>query len=175
MQNFDSKAKLNIPKTTISVGGMTCAACVRRVESALKTLGGVSDAAVNLATGRATIIHNQEWAGVEEVKKVISEAGYEFLGVADVTLDDPVEAARRKEIKELKTKFIVGVVLSVIIFAGSMQNWFPLLRNIHRQVMLYCLFVLTTPVVFWVGSRFFSGAIKAAMQKTTDMNTLVAV
>jgi Cu+-exporting ATPase len=145
------------------------------VESALKTLGGVSDAAVNFATGRVTIIHNPEWVGVEEVKKVISEAGYEFLGVADVTLDDPVEAARKKEIKELKIKFIVGVVLSVIIFAGSMQSWFPLLRSIPRQVMLYCLFVLTTPVVFWVGSRFFSGAIKAAMQKTTDMNTLVAV
>ncbi len=164
-----------LDKTTISVGGMTCAACVRRVESALKTLGGVSDAAVNFATGRATIIHHPEWVGVEEVKKVISEAGYEFLGVADVTLDDPVETARKKEIKELKIKFIVGVVLSVIIFAGSMQSWFPLLRSIPRQVMLYCLFVLTTPVVFWVGSRFFSGAIKAAMQKTTDMNTLVAV
>jgi Cu+-exporting ATPase len=42
-------------------------------------------------------------------------------------------------------------------------------------VMLLCVFVLTTPVVFWVGSRFFAGAIKAARQKTTDMNTLVAV
>ena len=41
--------------------------------------------------------------------------------------------------------------------------------------MLYCLFVLTTPGVFWVGSRFYVGAIKAAKQKTTDMNTLVAV
>ncbi len=41
--------------------------------------------------------------------------------------------------------------------------------------MLLFLFLLTTPVVFWVGSRFFTGAIKAAKQKTTDMNTLVAV
>ncbi len=37
------------------------------------------------------------------------------------------------------------------------------------------MFFLTTPVVFWVGSRFFIGALKAARQKTTDMNTLVAV
>ena len=172
---IEKSTEAGLDKTTISVGGMTCAACVRRVESALNTLGGVSDAAVNLATGRATIIHNPEWAGVEELKKVISEAGYEFLGIGDVTLEDPVEAAREKEIRELKIKFIVGVVLSVIIFAGSMQHWFPLLRSIPRQTMLFCLFVLTTPVVFWVGSRFYVGAVKAARQKTTDMNTLVAV
>ena len=41
--------------------------------------------------------------------------------------------------------------------------------------MLITLFLLTTPVVFWVGSRFYTGAIKALKQKTTDMNTLVAV
>lgn len=162
-------------KVTLNIHGMTCAACVRRVESALKTPDGVSDAAVNLATGRATIIHQQEWAGVEELKKVVSEAGYEFLGVADVTIEDPVEAARKREIEDLKIRFIVGVVLSVVVFIGSMQNLFPFLRSIPRQFMLLCLFVLTTPVVFWVGSRFFSGAIKAARQKTTDMNTLVAV
>ena len=172
---LDRSTEGNLDKTTISVGGMTCAACIRRVESALTTVDGVSNAAVNLATGKATIIHRPEWAGVDELKKVISETGYEFLGVVDVTLEDPVEAARKREIKELKLKFVVGVVLSVVIFSGSMQNWFPLLRSIPRQIMLFCLFVLTTPVVFWVGSRFFSGAIKAAKQKTTDMNTLVAV
>jgi len=41
--------------------------------------------------------------------------------------------------------------------------------------MLWAMFVLTAPAVFWVGSRFFMGAIKAARQKTSDMNTLVAV
>ncbi|MEQ8204517.1 MAG: copper-translocating P-type ATPase, partial [Smithellaceae bacterium] len=41
--------------------------------------------------------------------------------------------------------------------------------------MLNAMFVLTFPAVFWVGSRFFVGAIKAARQKTSDMNTLVAV
>ena len=41
--------------------------------------------------------------------------------------------------------------------------------------MLWAMFILTAPAVFWVGSRFFIGAIKAALQKTSDMNTLVAV
>ncbi len=164
-----------LQKTTISVGGMTCAACVHRVESALQSVDGAIEAVVNLATGKATITHNTDWAGVEALRRVISESGYAFLGVSEPALEDPVEAARKREITELKTKFIVGAILSVVIFAGSMQNWFPFLRAIPRQAMLFCLFVVTTPVVFWVGSHFFSGALKAARQKTTDMNTLVAV
>ncbi|MFH1673286.1 MAG: heavy metal translocating P-type ATPase [Pseudomonadota bacterium] len=167
---------MNLPdKVTVNVGGMTCAACVRRVEAALKSAGGVEDASVNLATARATITHAPDWDGMEAIKRVIADTGYEFLGVAGETLEDPVEAARQREIKEIKLKFSVGVVLSIFIFMGSMQHWFPFLRPIPRQIMLVALFILTTPVVFWVGSRFYRGALKAAKQKTTDMNTLVAV
>jgi len=162
-------------KTTISVGGMTCAACVRRVEQALKSVDGVSDAAVNLATARATITHGESWGGIEAVKDVISDEGYEFLGVPDDTREDPITAARAKEVRDLTIKFTVGAVLSIIIFLGSMQDWFTFLAGVPRQIMLVILFFLTTPVVFWVGSRFYIGAIKAARQKTTDMNTLVAV
>lgn len=154
---------------------MTCAACVRRVESALKSLDGVTDAAVNLATARATITHEKKWAGIESVEKIVSDQGYEYLGLADDSREDPITAAREQEVKELIIKFVVGAILSVIIFMGSMQHWFPFLHSVPKQLMLVFLFFLTTPVVFWVGSRFYIGAIKAALQKTTDMNTLVAV
>ena len=42
--------------TDLTVGGMTCAACVRRVEKKLGRLDGVT-AVVNLATGRARVSH----------------------------------------------------------------------------------------------------------------------
>lgn len=162
-------------KVQLQISGMSCAACVRRVESALETIEGVTDAAVNLATGKATLTHRPDWAGVEAVRKTISDAGYEVLDAADEGLEDPGEAARTREVQDLKIRFSAGVVLSILTFMGSMQSWFPFLRAIPREIMLVCLFFLTTPVVFWVGSRFITGAIKAARQKTTDMNTLVAV
>jgi len=173
--SMEKPTAAGLEKTTVSIDGMTCAACVRRVEEALNTVDGVSDASVNLATSKATISHRPDWAGVEGLKKVVSAAGYEFLGLSEQALEDPVALAREREIRELKVKFLVGLALSLLVFAGSMQGWFPFLRPIPRQVMLLCLFVLTTPVVFWVGSRFFVGAVKAARQKTSDMNTLVAV
>jgi Cu+-exporting ATPase len=145
------------------------------VETALKSLDGVADVAVNLATARATITHEKKWAGIESVERLVSDQGYDYLGLADDSREDPITAAREKEVKELTIKFVVGAVLSVIIFMGSMQHWFPFLHSVPKQLMLVLLFFLTTPVVFWVGSRFYIGAVKAALQKTTDMNTLVAV
>jgi Cu+-exporting ATPase len=162
-------------KVQIHIQGMTCAACVRRVENALKEVEGVVDVSVNLATARATVSHLPRWGGVSALAKAVSEQGYEFLGELTDESDDPVEKARKREMKELTLKVICGAVLSVIIFFGSMQHWFGFLQKIPRQAMLFSLFVLTAPAVFWVGSRFFSGALKAAKQKTSDMNTLVAV
>ncbi len=162
-------------KVTISVGGMTCAACVRRVENALKEVEGVRDASVNLATARATVIHAAIWGGLSALEKAVTEHGYQYLGEVDSSLPDPAEAGRVRDFAELKLKVTWGAVLSIIIFFGSMQHWFGFLQGISRQTMLYAMFVLTAPAVFWVGSRFFIGAIKAAKQKTSDMNTLVAV
>lgn len=162
-------------KTTVSVGGMTCAACVRRVENALNSIAGVEEANVNLATGRATIIHASQWEGLAQLEKVITGQGYEYLGEVKDNIADPIDASRIEELKDLKIKVICGAVLSVIIFLGSMQHWFSFLHFIPRQTMLWAMFVLTAPAVFWVGGRFFTGAYKAALQKTSDMNTLVAV
>jgi len=172
---FVDSAGANQGKITISIGSMTCAACVRRVENALKDVEGVVDVNVNLATARATVIHAPRWAGVPALARAVTEHGYEFLGEISNSFDDPIEKARTLELKELSLKVICGALLSVIIFFGSMQHWFGFLHFIPRQVMLVAMFVLTAPAVFWVGSRFFVGAYKAARQKTSDMNTLVAV
>ena len=162
-------------KTTLIIGGMTCAACVRRVELALGAVPGVQSAAVNLASSRATVTHDLRKTSLEALKSAIEDAGYEYLGVLEDVLTDPIEAAREKEIRELKKKVLVGAVLSILVMMGSMKEWFPLLREIPPQPMYYLLFLLTTLVVFWVGERFLSGAVKAARQKTSDMNTLVAI
>ena len=163
-------------KLSVSVGGMTCAACVRRVEQAIREVAGVRDVSVNLATARASIVYDPDaWGGVDAVRRVIQDSGYEYLGIPDEMGEDPISQAREREIGDLKRRVSVGAILSLLVFMGSMQHWFPFLASIPRPIVLYTLFVLTTPVVFWVGERFLVGAYKAARKKTSDMNTLVAV
>jgi len=162
-------------KTVISIGGMTCAACIRRVENALRKMPDVEDASVNLATAKAIITHTPNGINPADVEKIITGIGYEFLGLVSEERQDPIEASRRAELKELKTKVTAGIALSILIFTGSMQHWFPFLDRVPRRPMLMILLLLSIPAVFWVGSRFYSGAWKALRQKTSDMNTLVAI
>ncbi|MDQ7785044.1 MAG: heavy metal translocating P-type ATPase [Desulfomonilaceae bacterium] len=164
-----------LQRTTISVGGMNCAACVRRVENTLTSVPGVKEASVNLAASKATIAYDPSITAFPRIRTALDDAGYQFLGVAGETREDPAEAARQADLKDLKIKLVVGIVLSVLIHAGSMPDLFPLIRSIPEHYLLPLLFIMTTPVVLWVGDRFFIGAIKAARQKTSDMNTLVAI
>ncbi len=162
-------------KTTITVGGMNCAACVRRVENTLKRVPGVIDATVNLASAKALIVHSPGTADVFEIKRALDDAGYQFLGVAGEKAEDPLEEARKKELTELKMKLVVGAILSVLVHVAAAPHFFPSLHSIPSWWLLFASFVMTTPVVFWVGSRFIVGAYKAARQGTSDMNTLVSV
>ncbi len=163
-------------KTIVSVGGMSCAACVRRVENVLKNLPGVSDVGVNLATGKAVLIHGDGAAQAEAIRRALTDAGYEFLGLAEDGLrDDPLEVQRQREIQDLKRRVVAGCVLSAAAMILSMGGHLPGIAHIPAGVSNGLLILLSTPAVFWVGSRFFVGAWKALRQKTSDMNTLVAL
>ena len=69
---------------TLSIQGMTCASCVRRVERALLKAPGIESAAVNLATEKATITSAQP-IDVQALSEIIKKAGYE------VTPREPIE------------------------------------------------------------------------------------
>lgn len=162
--------------TLLSVGGMTCAACVRRVEKTLQALEGVQDVSVNLASGKAVVVHRDGVVSLDDFQRALEEAGYQFLGVAgDRTREDPLQAAREAELTDLKRRVMVGAVLSVSAMVLTMAPGLAGLRGLDPFTRHLLLMVLTAPAVFWVGSRFYRGAWKALRQKTSDMNTLVAL
>ena len=72
----ESKAK-DKQQVTIPVKGMTCASCVSRVERALKKVPGVSQATVNLASERATVMHDRQASSIDALFKAVEDAGYE--------------------------------------------------------------------------------------------------
>lgn len=89
---------------------MTCAACVRRVEAALKDVPGIKDVSVNFATSKASLVYDSNAGVLPELKKALEEAGYQFLGTVSDTGDDPLETAQLRELNDLKLKLVVGFV-----------------------------------------------------------------
>lgn len=162
-------------KTSISVGGMSCAACVARVERALGGIEGVEKAAVNFATEKAQVIYDPQKVDLEKFKTVIEDAGYQFRGLARAELRDREREDREKELALLKTKFIVSVILGSLIMVLSMPHYLPFLKKVPHSILFTIVFFLTTPVQFWAGKQFITGAWGAARHGSADMNTLIAV
>ncbi|WP_369423876.1 heavy metal translocating P-type ATPase [Methanooceanicella nereidis] len=63
-------------RTQLKITGMTCASCVSRVESALKSVKGVSEANVNLASEKATVLYDPEAATIDSMVDAVKDAGY---------------------------------------------------------------------------------------------------
>ncbi len=162
-------------KAIISVGGMSCAACVSRVEKALASVAGVRESSVNFASEKATVLYDPAQASPDNFRRAIEEQGYQYLGTDEESEPDQDRERRGKDFLQLRKKFVFAAIAGALIFIGSMQHWFPFLKNIPQQAMFILLFILTTPVMFWAGRQFFSGTWAAARHRTTDMNTLIAV
>ena len=158
---------------TISVGGMTCASCVRTIERNLGKLGGVLKAEVNLATERATVTYLPTQISLAEIKQLITDIGYEVRETTgEGEVQDRERAAREAEIQDLRNKLLFSLGIGALILALSMGAAFiPL----PRQVLWIGLFLLATPVQFWAGWRYHRAAWGALRHGSADMNVLVSV
>ena len=158
----------------IPIQGLQCASCVQKIEKALLRIKGVLKASVNLATENAKVEYIPSETDFTEIKKIIEQTGYKVLEVPpEEELEDIERIVREKEYKKLKRKFFVGLILGIIIFLGSMPNLFPWAPDILNN--FFVLWMLATPVQFWIGWQFYKGAWGAFTHRNADMNTLIAV
>ena len=153
---------------TLSIKGMSCAACVARVEDTLKTVPGVSDAQVNFATHQATVHHNAVL--IDTLVHAVSSAGYE---ASPHISEDAEQIERTTEYRNLRSLFTVAAILSALIMATGMTRtmWGAHIPPYHIHILL---FALATPVQFLCGWRFLKGAWAALRHRTADMNSLIA-
>ncbi|WP_446045251.1 heavy metal translocating P-type ATPase [Streptomyces olivaceus] len=155
--------------TDITVGGMTCAACVRRVEKKLARLEGVT-ATVNLATGLARVSHP---AGVApgDLVTAVEQAGYRAElpvppdGGADTEGTDQEDTETRRERERLLVTALLAVPVLVLSMVPALQfpNW------------QWLCFVLAAPVVVWSASPFHIRALRGLRHSSATMDTLVSL
>jgi Cu+-exporting ATPase len=160
---------------TLSVEGMTCAACTSRVERVLRAQPGVAQAVANLATRRAEI---DLWQPVDAARlaAVVTRAGYAAQPMAAAAGHDPLAEQR-----QLWRDTVVAGVLTLPVFVAEMgghlipgfHHWLHAL--IGLQTLWLIEFALVTLVLLGPGRRFFIKGIPALLRASPDMNSLVAV
>ena len=151
---------------------MTCASCVRTVETALANVPGVESASVNLATETARVRLDPDRAGFDQLVDAVRARGYGARRREEA--EDRELEARRAALSKLRRRFVVAAVLGALAMVVSMSHL--LLPELERdQWRAYLLFALATPVQLYAGWPFYAGAVSAARHRQTNMNTLIAV
>jgi len=140
----------------LPIGGMTCAACARTVESQLAHSPGVEKASVNFATRTASISFNPAQTDVANLVAAVEEVGYE--------VPQHREIAEAAAAQALRKHLIVGAVFAIPVFILGMLERAPIAQ-----------FVLTLPVLFYAGLEFFRDAWTTAKHRSANMNTLIAL
>lgn len=169
-------------RVDMPVVGMHCAACAVRIEGALKQSPGVSRAVVNFATGRATVEYDPSATAPGDLQQVVRGAGYDAVlptpgehhsgGVSDAE-----QAARDAEYARTRFRLLVASALTVPLAVLAMGgHLIPALGpTLNFPGRAWVELALCTPVLFWAGWEFFTGAWAAARHRAADMNTLVAI
>jgi len=179
-----TRAGYEVPVLTqeVAISGMTCAACVRRVETAFAGVPGITAAAVSLATESARIEYVPGVLDTETMRVTVAAAGYEVDAAAEAEgIEETLR--RRDEERELEAhglllRFWVGAALGLPVVIIGHAQFIPGLQNIEHGTMrlLWALSgVLTVPIMVYVGGRFFTGGWSAFRRHDANMDTLVAL
>lgn len=167
-----------------NVTGMSCAACVSRVEKAVKDVSGVDSVSVNLLTNSMKVTGNAE---KEAVIKAVEKAGYGITeknrnssaGEKRNEKEASVDETSREEVVRLKKRLIKSVsVLCVLMYFSmghSMAN-LPLpgfFRGNPVAIGLVQMFL--SLIIITVNRKFFKTGLKGMTDRAPNMDTLVAM
>ena len=174
-----------VDKITLPIGGMTCAACVMHVENGLKSVPGVLNVAVNLATERATVEMVPGAVTIADLKHAVEEVGYEVLDVSGepTQLVDRERMLREEERQREWRDLMIGIIFTVPLFVLAMS------RDILHALMIrdvlpwlfgwkqfdWLLFALATPVQLFVGWSYHRGAFKSLRARAPNMDVLISL
>lgn len=170
-------------KKTIPVIGMACSVCAANVERKLNSLEGITSATVSLAGRTALVDYDPEKITLEEMKREISNAGYDLI----IEADRSAKEINRREFTLLKRKTLLSWFFAILVMAISM-GWVStgmentvsmgdgIMRDSHasafnNQISL----ILALLNMLYCGRMFYVSAWKQLKHRTANMDSLVAL
>ncbi|TYS91462.1 heavy metal translocating P-type ATPase [Rossellomorea aquimaris] len=167
---------IQLAKTEFDITGMTCAACSARIEKVLNKQDGIQHATVNLALEKATIEYAPGTITTDQIIKKVDSIGYGATMKNDENQEEQTDH-KHQEIQKQKRKFIWSLLLSLPLL-WSMVSHFEFTSFIPLPEILmnpWVQMALATPVQFIIGKQFYVGAYKALINKSANMDVLVAL
>src|SRR6266545_1275836 len=154
-----------LSRVALSIEGMHCASCVATIEGALSAVVGVSEAAVNLATGRADV--TGRGLNTRRLIEAVRSSGY-AANPAEEEEPGTAEDRTSREMRQVLRRTLFAAALTLPVLAVSMAD-------IHFPGRDLALLLLTLPVYLYSGWPFLSGMVRTLQHRTANMDTLVGL
>ncbi|HAT1609100.1 TPA: copper-exporting P-type ATPase CopA [Raoultella planticola] len=154
------------------LSGMSCASCVSRVQNALQSVPGVTQARVNLAERTALVMGS---ASAAELVQAVEKAGYG----AEAIEDDQERRERQQEtaiatMKRFRWQAIVALLVGGPVMVWGMIGDNMMVSDDNRSLWLV-IGLVTLAVMVFAGGHFYRSAWKSLRNGTATMDTLVAL
>ncbi|MCF6278079.1 MAG: cation transporter, partial [Anaerolineales bacterium] len=147
----------------------------RRLEKNLAALDGVLEAKVTFASEKATVRYVPTIVSQAELRRAVVAAGFEAIELGG-DAEDAEAKAREEEINYQRHLLTVGLIFTLPLFLFSMGRDFGLLGEwAHQTWAEWAMFILATPVQFYVGWQYYVGGYKALRNGSANMDVLVAM
>ncbi len=162
--------KVPLEKMSIQIDGMTCSACVARIEKVVGRIPGIEQVNVNLASEKGQIEFIPGLVSEQDVFRAVEKAGYSAKLADDSNRESEAEKKKRNYRIELR-KFWLSVVLILPLLVQMVVG----LAGGKAFLPTWVSLILATPVQFYVGWRFYKGAYHSLRGGSTNMDVLVAL
>ncbi len=154
-------------KTTLKITGMHCASCATILTRALQAVPGVKSVVVNYGTEKAQVEFDEKTATENALVEAVKKKGYGALVWQEESYKKEA-LLQKKELQRMERKIILSTALSLPALMLSMLFMdFP-----YRE---YLLWILSTPVQFYIGWPFYRGTWTALKNKSANMDSLIAL
>ncbi len=176
---LDDRQEKDNKKLELKIDGISCQACVAKIERKLSRTDGVEKALVNISNNMADIEYDEKEIKASEIMKIIEKLGYTPKRRED--LKDKEEALRaEKKLKSELTKSKIAIVLSLILMYISMSHMFGLpvphiiypVDHIFNYVTIQFIIAVTVMII---GKRFYKVGFRQLFMLSPNMDSLVAV
>ena len=145
------------------------------LEKTINQMTGITQTSVNWISDKVSVFYIPTLVTQAEIRDQIKNAGFEAQILGDQTLDME-ELIRNQDLRKQKRDLLIGVALTVPLFVLSMARDFGFLGDwAHQSWVNWLMWVLATPVQFYVGRKYYTGAMQSIRNKAANMDVLVAL
>ncbi len=131
----------------------------------IKSMKGIDEVYFFPEKKSIVVYYNPELISNSQIKRSMKQMGY--LVTEKLSELELREREKDIEIKNMRNRFIISVILAIPIIILTYLNIMP--EYLNRWILLF----LTTPLEFIVGFRFLKGAVLALSHKSTNMDVLI--